>query len=338
MDLALELRTQGVVCIPLYTRTQLHEHRVRFDMDISAMPELKPPHPGETLEDRPLVGGGTSFVGGSICHAPSTRQVELDAYTAARTVLEDYARRWGAFSHLAQVKDRVCFRPRGLQPAAETSHRDLSPNSPTGSYVIFGGWVPLNDEDGQEQFFSCVPGSHTDECARDDKGGFRSLTDAEKRAYRARMQRTKIPLGHMILFDQRIVHEVVADKKPYAIRRVFTAFELSRGDAPLPLMQRVSSMTAADVALMWETQGPFPLKSGQECRTFPKLWAVNWRDRLAAFSKQRVRKWVRDPRKDGRVLHIFPAPPRHLRHPAYTEAEKARYVPAPIESAPLLGT
>lgn len=321
--MAYTLFEHGFALLPLYTRSELSEMRVAFDVTVASMPELKPPRRGETLDDRPIVGGGTSFAGGSICHSETVRKVELDAYTAASPLLRIEGQRLG-MPRLAQVKDRICFRPRGLTPYTESAHRDLSPHSPCDRFAIFGGWVPLNDEDGQEQFFSCVPGTHNDVCMRDDKGGFRSLTDAEKKEYKGRMRRFKIPMGHMLVFDQRLIHEVVADKKDYAIRRVFIAFELSK-EGELPLWQRLK-WTASDIERMFEKQGPFLLKSGQECRTYPKMWVCSWPDRLKEFSKKRVRKWVREGRK-GRVQVVYPSLRRKYRHPAWTEAEKARFFP-----------
>lgn len=309
------LERDGFAFVNVYTPAQVIERCTAFDHAVHNVPECKPPHDGETIEHRPLVGGGTSFVGGSLCHSLAVRQIEQDAYDAVLPLLRAEGLRLG-LPYVAQTKDRVCLRPIGAIPAKETAHRDLSPNSPTSQVMVYGGWVPLNGE----QYFSCVPGTH--DVASDDRGGFTPLTKDEIATYKSRMQRFRIPDGHMLIFDQRIIHEVVADKHDYAVRRVFTAFELAKPGVPV-MLQRLG-WTPAKIDEMFETQGPFLIKSGQECRTYPKLWAVNWQAKLDDFSKRRVRKWTRDPRT-GRVRHVFPAPPVAFRHKPYTDEERLRF-------------
>jgi len=313
------LREHGLALVRIYSQEELTARRVEHDLDIISMPELKPLPKGESIEKLTVVGGGTSFAGGSICHAPSTRAIEIDAYDAVFPLLCQEALRLG-FPYLAQIKDRVCWRPPGAKPAGESPHRDLSPNSPVNNVNIYGGWVPLNEQEAQKQYFSCVPGSHN--VVSNASGGFTPLTKDEVAAFKPRMERICIPLGYMLIFDQRLVHEVVADARDFAIRRVFTAFELAKPDVP-PMLQRLG-WSPEKITDMWDTQGPFLIKSNQECRTYPKLWAVNWRDKLDHYSRKIVRKWTRDP-MTGRVRHVFPAPPIASRHARITDEERIRF-------------
>jgi hypothetical protein len=169
---------------------------------------------------------------------------------------------------LEQLIDRMMIRKSGKGASPETWHRDEAVNAkPTDR--VFGGWWNFDDVD---QVFSCVPSTHNDVTGN---SGFSIIKgDEEIARLKSISIRVSIPPGHIIVFYERIVHEVVAGVKKIDQYRLFLGWRLTVDDSPL---------TPIDDILT--DQGVVPLKSGQIPPMYASLHWTNWRPLITQFSE-----------------------------------------------------
>ena len=160
-------------------------------------------------------------------------------------------------THLEQVIDRMLIRQTDQSPGEDAWHRDIALGTRQGDRV-FGGWVNLNDTD---QAFSCVPGSSSEErhITPNDPTGFAKIEEEDHYKIIARSYKVMIPPGHMIVFNEDTIHEVMPSHANERMLRLFTGWRLSRwepfGPDPKPLIP--------DLRRRLEQQEGMPLKSGQ---------------------------------------------------------------------------
>lgn len=135
---------------------------------------------------------------------------------------------------LEQVVDRMLVRKPSQKVSAESWHRDIARGTHPDDKV-YGGWLNLDLD--KDQFFSCVPYTAYDGQSL-DSDGFAKLTPEQVKALEATpctadhpldgRKRIRIPPGHLIVFNERTVHEVApapAPTKP--MLRVFFGWRLS---------------------------------------------------------------------------------------------------------------
>lgn len=168
-------------------------------------------------------------------------------------------------AYVAQVFDRLMTRPVGAKAIGEHWHRDFSPQAQKYDRV-FGGWINLNLD--ENQYFSCVPGTAVSEEMVKGNKGFQQIPKEEWPQYRARAQRVTIPPGHILVFDQTTVHEVLkSQQKRVPQVRLFTGFirNLVKADNNThPLIQEnLKAMRLQSVP---------PVKSGQVAPYYPRLY------------------------------------------------------------------
>ena len=135
---------------------------------------------------------------------------------------------------LEQVVDRMLVRKPSQKVSAESWHRDIARGTHRNDKV-YGGWLNLDLEG--DQFFSCVPyTAYPDQAVSGE--GFARLTPAQVMALEVTpctaehpldgRKKIRIPPGHLILFNERTVHEVApapAPSKP--MMRLFFGWRLS---------------------------------------------------------------------------------------------------------------
>ena len=159
----------------------------------------------------------------------------------------------------------------GLAPSAESWHRDEAELALPDD-LLFGGWWTFDDED---QFFSCVPGSHV---AVSGNKGFALVKDKEQiKAYKQASAKVRIPPGSIIVFYERILHEVLAKKAPRTMLRQFLGWRLTKSDEPL-----------YPIDAKFKMQAVMPLKSNQTPPMFAKLHWTNWRDKIEDFTQKYI--------------------------------------------------
>jgi hypothetical protein len=163
--------------------------------------------------------------------------------------------------YVAMGFDRMLYRLPSQQPSAECMHRDISPLKTDGD--VYGGWFNMTTE---SQFIRCAPGTHTDD-PKGDEVGFAALKDpADKLHYKELMQTIEIKPLHVMMFNQKLVHEILAKKSKHVQIRLFMCLYTSRS-RPEVLH---GNQYLEDV---FEQQSVPLLPSGQKCASFPSVYA-----------------------------------------------------------------
>jgi hypothetical protein len=319
-----QLKDNGFVVIPCVEPDKLVAVRDEIDHTVANFPEYK--------------HGATEFVGGGFYafgnpasfHNTSVRKLRQWAQsTAVSTVWRPYTRRYMEGAKLEQCIDRMMVRPAGKAPSAEAWHRDEATGLAAGDRV-FGGWINLDDHN---QKFHCVAGTHKG--ANTHGGGFAKIKKEQHASMRADCVTVQIPPGHMLIFYEHIVHEVVSTKLKRSMYRLFTGWRLTHSDHPL------HPNTATGLRTMLDNQAVMQLKSGQDSRMWPVLYWTNWRGKLVAFSEGNIKdeilihRAIKDKKSKnfGETYHIVPEVMRSLaelglpKYPAYRAEEVAMHLP-----------
>lgn len=232
-------------------------------------------------------GGGFSALGHpSSFHNPVVRKLRQWAMHAVVPVMRGVLR--VEFSHepralraykLEQVIDRLMIRPKKYSPTRESWHRDETPTASKDD-IVFGGWINLNDE---PQYFSGIVGTHRRRVGtHSKKSGFYAIPKSDHAKFQARKATQGgpicIPPGHLFIFVENMVHEVLPSKRvPADQYRLFTAWRLTQENTPLH--------GEDDLKSTLRNQGVARLKSDQRPPMFAGLWQSNHWRRLSAWSQ-----------------------------------------------------
>jgi hypothetical protein len=216
-------------------------------------------------DDVPLVNGGFGALGNaSAFHCEWTREMRRIAH---ETVMRNKAIPVPPEYYLSQAFDRVMVRKRSQIPTAESWHRDEAGKPLKVGDALYGGWIALDD-----QIFSAIPGT---QLGINPGGGFDKLTETDI----ANITRThpkkkiKVPAGHMLIFNETIIHEVVGVPHKHTQARLFTAFYVSKQPEPiLPIDDIVAQQAVA------------PLKSGQISPMLPAMYINQYRTNEARIN------------------------------------------------------
>ena len=268
LDAQERLKRDGVVVI----KTALADPDVRaatraaFYDHIRGSPEFLNPTPQDP-QWKPSLGGFAGMANPSSFHHKFVRQ--LREMIVAEVLEADVLPLEGR--SLEKVFDRFIFRNQGDTPSAESMHRDEAETAVDGD-TIFGGWVNLDDHD---HFFSCAPRTHT--MVGGQNKGFAKIKSASEQAYfRAMFQRIVIPPGHMILFYERLVHEVLSIMAPRRMLRLMLGWRITDQTEPLFGEALTTEWT--------QRQGVPYLKSGQHTPILPALYLSNWWRRIEPWA------------------------------------------------------
>lgn len=227
-DYVYELLKNGVVVIPFLDAQQLKDIRMSFISTVFQFPEY-------ISTTNPVLGGFAAFGNPSSFHNPFIRKLRKDVYKYLQKVLfKDYASVVNPSLKSEMLFDRMLLRKKGQNPLAESWHRDVCSKPPKSTLSkgdnILGGWLNLDDNN---QFFSCVPGTHLDVELYDLTDGFDRFTKEQSKQLDQRKQKIKVKPGHIVLFYQHIAHEVLPNKAKNDMYRLFHGFRLTTSDKPL---------------------------------------------------------------------------------------------------------
>ena len=217
--------------------------------------------------------------------------------------------------------DRLCVRAKAFgKPTAEAWHRDMyDPEKYVGKHdaplrplqegdFILGGWLNCNTQ--EPQYFSFVPGTHLEPHA---KGGGFAL---EKEDFSTRRTRLTVPPGHVVVFLQGLVHEVVSGVQPVTPSiRLFTGHRVTRDTQPL----------YPDLAKWIDTQAVPRLPSGQRPPMFsPWHHTIKNGKMLDEWSQRMFRPEFLLSNTPSRFMHSLRAYGDYGREmlPPYTEDER----------------
>lgn len=259
---SLILEKEGYVVIPFANTEQLLRLQKRFDATLDEFIVFKSI---QTCKKIGFVLGGFSALGNAESfHNLFVRQLRewcmSHLMTHIFTNYKDY--------NVEQIIDRMMYRPIGFTPSRESWHRDESPNAKQDD-KMFGGWLNLNS---QNQYFSALPKTHQDVHGHK---GFATIRDKkEKKQYNNKKKIVTIPPGHILVFYENIIHEVLSRKTKYVQKRVYLAWRLTKSMEPY----------FPDIQILLDQQSVMPLKSLQIPPMYAKLHWTNWRDKIKHFS------------------------------------------------------
>lgn len=133
--------------------------------------------------------------------------------------------------HTEMLFDRIMWRIPGQQPPRETFHRDVIPSRFIDDHdEVFGGWL---NTDMKSQYFSAIPGSHLGISLKTLQPGFARVANEDLGVIKMDTMSFECPPGHMIIFPQYIVHEVLSKIATRYMGRIFTGWRLSNSPRTL---------------------------------------------------------------------------------------------------------
>ena len=275
-DYQADLVRNGYVVIPTalgFSPQMLAQVNDAFNQHFRESPELRNPRP-EDPTWKNVLGAFSALGNPSSFHHPFLRKMRemCEAAVLDADALPLKGRR------LEQCFDRAMRRIPGETMPGESWHRDEALHTLPGD-DIFGGWINM---DSESQYFSCAPGTHHDVGTQNN--GFAEIKDpAEKARYRQLANahgRVEIPPGHIIIFYERIVHEVLHLVATRIMKRLFLGWRVTTAREPLFGMATTQ---------MWiDRQMPAVVKSGQQTAIYPTAYYnfTRFFPKLTAFSTE----------------------------------------------------
>jgi hypothetical protein len=310
------LRTHGFVVIPSGIQ-EIREYRQDLLEEVRNFKEFKePPTPNDLG-----LGGFCALANPSSFHNPTVRKIRARVHSLVLETLRNLVPPSDGWK-FEQVIDRMLVRPPNRVVGRETWHRDVAENA-NDLDMVFGGWINLDPE---VQYFSCVPGTHTEVATN---RGYAKIEDREmiNRYNRSRVS-VEVPEGHIIIFYEKIVHEVNRRQANDLIVRLFLGWRITRESTSLD----------SDTLERLRNQAIIMIKSGKNPYLYTSYeYKADRIGRLVAFSEK-----FHDVCKksfNSRHIGVFMKVDQNMRslmeyglpmYEPYTEAEIRMHIPQPI--------
>lgn len=276
------MNSVGVVTVKILTGDAVPLFKEAEKSFPEFLPTAKPPF---------VLGGFAAYANPSSFHCPLVKELRKSTFEKVfkSNIFQAYLKEVRPETYqefgVEVLFDRILHRFPTQKPGAETAHRDVTPGKflrQGDDDLIFGGWLNLTRH---EQFFVGKPGSHlgvsnTYEVSQAHEG-FSTLDTAspEYHEYQATKKKFSVPPGHLIIFPQHLVHEVLSQKSDHDQYRLFFGWRLTKSKTPLfPAKEHVI-----------DTLGVPNLPSGQ----LPPIFSSNHQ----SVFKNKPFSWIGD--KDG---------------------------------------
>lgn len=317
LSYAEELHGAGVVVVPLGEDMISGMPDIRADMKRIAF--TAPEFEGATVSE-PVCGSFQALAHPSTFHAEEVRVLRQRCMAQLVNHLwRDFVAADGPGSddlRLEQMFDRLCVRRAGTTITGETWHRDVSPNTLDSTDRVFGGWLNIGPK---VQYFKYVPGTQASKGA--SSGFVRAFSASDKRCFTARSVTVEVPVGHMVVFFENIVHGVAGRHHEEDEYRLFLGWRLTSDD-----FSANGGNDGEDLRTALTTQAVMALKSGQRVPMWPKMFQVYHAPKLASFSEQ-LPASMRGA--DGRATRFLPSLTKLGvdTYDAYTKEEIGMYMP-----------
>lgn len=268
IDKASLLEKRGYVVLPNDIFSD-PKHKRELLAEAADFPEFQP---GTT---KFVMGGFSALANPASFHNPTVRKFRQWAMSIVVERL--FARlvcRAGVPYGLEQYVGRMTVRVRGETPTRESWHRDVCPTA-KGTDQVFGGWVNLDDV---PQRFSCVPGSQLTSATSNT--GSAAIDKSQAADCKARAVLVTIPPGHILVFSESIIHEVLSKRA--------TAPTMVRLHLGWRLTVDTGGAMGSELKNVIESQGVPRIKSGQ----MPPMYGSNhftlWMDKVEKWSRESV--------------------------------------------------
>lgn len=253
------LETLGYAVIPL-------PEDIKYSFDIHSYLSQQVEFNHSDVYQQFVLGAFGALGNPSSFHHPAIRKLRVDIFNHMAPIFGKLY----SYHYLSMLPDRFCIRRNGCTLSSESWHRDKSYDV-TPHERIYGGWMNL---DCVDQYFSCIPQSHNDAMS-DIPNGFDKFDKEHQKQFKALSQLITIPPDHILIFNERLIHEVRNHKYKEDSYRLFTKWFIS--PVPRQLIPNIQDICKA--------QAVPPLSMAQYPPMFSKLHQVNWRPQLQEFSR-----------------------------------------------------
>lgn len=235
-----------------------------IDNEIHAFREYLP-----GASDRSPLGGFAAYNNPSSFHNPTVRRLRIEAYNIISPILHNLAQKIGNGFKKEALIDRLVVRPANRSPSAKSWHRFRSPAAAADD-IVFGGWWNFDDKCQQ---FSCIPCTHTD--VVDDSGYtvFKDKNEIER--YNHSKHYVNIPPGAIIIFNEKLIREVVSVKRAYKSYCLLLGWRITKTNTPL---------MGNTLWVQLEKQAAVTTKDGRDPPMWSELHWTNWFDKLKEYS------------------------------------------------------
>ena len=244
--------------VKIFEEFELDKLRIEFLNECKQFQEFE-----TTINSKFVLGGFGALGNPSSFHNMFVRKIRLIVYEKTKelfkTVYND--------KNIEVFFDRMLFRKAGESPSRENWHRDITPNLEFND-IVYGGWLNLDDK---SNYFSCIPGSHQKET---NTTGFVKIKKDEFSELNKKKEKIEILPGHIILFNQNTIHEIMATKLKYDSYRIFHGFRITNSRVPIFNYNKII-----------ENQDVPPLPSNQQPPMYAKLHWTNHIQKLKDFSE-----------------------------------------------------
>lgn len=277
-----ELQRNGVVVLPVSWMDKEKRSKVRGVMlnQMDRFPEFKEEATSYVMGGFSALGNPASFHNPFVRRIRQYAMVEVIPLVSALIKSQANPGEWG----LEQIIDRMMWRPAGMKATAESWHRDEAVLAKDDD-MIFGGWWNYDDVN---QGFSCIPGTHTEVSGH---SGFATIKGKEaNKALTAdpRKKTVVIPPGHIMIFYENLLHEVLAKARKSDQFRQFLSWRVTKETKSL---FHTDGAAVDPVGTLLDKQGVMQLKSGQTPPMYAKLHWTNWKPKIVDFTQKNM-----DPR------------------------------------------
>lgn len=260
------LRRIGVAIVPVITSKELVDIRDEFIKTLRQFPEYlrNPQNPDQDISGNTLVyvlGGFSALGNPSSFHNPLVRKLRIKCREVIlplfKQVIDNII---GSDTvKFEMLIDRMMYRHKSQKVTPESWHRDVIPSSKIESNdEVYGGWLNLDDSD---QYFSFIPGSHLGIKLKELESGFATVPEKDIKTINKYRHKISIPPGHMIIFPQYILHEVVGTQAKNNMMRLFLGWRTTNSN----------NFIHSDMLERLNNQSIIPLPSGQ----LPPMYAAN---------------------------------------------------------------
>ena len=330
------LKRMGVTTVKVLEEDEINQYRTDFTNTMITFPEYKRSEINPNLDSKgnPMVyvlGGFGALGNPGSFNNPFVRNLRLRIKKCVIPLFKEVIENIPGTLNFEMLVDRMMFRTESQAPSAEAWHRDVVPPEKIDDVdEIYGGWINL---DTKSQFFSYIPGSHLGVSLKLLKKGFSTIPkDHIPHICSENKQLYEILPGHIVIFPQYIIHEVVSKKADRDMMRLFTGWRTTTS----------KKFLHTDMRERFKTQAIIPLPSGQ----LPPMYSANH----ISFLKNKpfkpipkndvkvtVETWSHDVIKDvfihdkvvQRFMNSLEKSGVQMYDP-YTESEIEEYLPKPL--------
>jgi hypothetical protein len=263
------LKRIGITTVKVLNPEDISSYRTEFKRTMRAFPEYKRDVVNPDLDSAGntlmyVLGGFGALANPGSFHNEFVRKLRLKVKQSVLPLFKSLIDEIHATQETENTKfemliDRMMFRHKSQAPSAESWHRDVIPSEKIEDKdEIYGGWINL---DSKSQFFSFIPGSHLGISLKTLKDGFATVPKEHVKKISEYKQLFEVPPGHVVIFPQYIIHEVLSKKAENDMMRLFTGWRTTISNTFLH----------SDTAQRLKNQSIIPLPSGQ----LPPMYLAN---------------------------------------------------------------